>query len=448
MAGRQIGITTELPRVLSLRDATMLVVSSVIGVGIFFTPGSIAKVLPNAPWFFAAWLVGGALSLAGALANAELGAMFPRAGGNYVYLRVAYHPMAGFLVGWLSFFSIFAGTVATLAIGFTLSLQSFVPLAPGAKIAVAIAMIWLTTGVNAYATRAGARLNTATAYLKIAALAALVILGPILGSGHTAAAPFSSAGSATVSGFGVALSPVIFSYLGWNASVYVAGEIAEPGQNLPRSLFWGLGICTTIYLLVTATFVYGLGMEKIVGMPDVGFQAGRVLFGERGSLVVAAMILASAFGCLNANTLVGPRIVYAMAQDRLFFRNAARLSETSRTPWVAVIAQSVTATVLVLVFTEMPRVLDYTTFAIVLATIADTTALYVLRRREPERERPYRAAGYPVVPMLYILANVGIAISMMVARPVECVTGLGVLFLGAPVYWLFARRRFPFVRID
>jgi APA family basic amino acid/polyamine antiporter len=275
-----------------------------------------------------------------------------------------------------------------------------------------------------------------------------VILGPILGSGHTAAAPFSSAGSATVSGFGVALSPVIFSYLGWNASVYVAGEIAEPGRNLPRSLFWGLGICTTIYLLVTATFVYGLGMEKIVGMPDVGFQAGRVLFGEKGSLVVAAMILASAFGCLNANTLVGPRIVYAMAQDRLFFRDAARLSETSRTPWVAVIAQSMTATVLVLVFTEMPRVLDYTTFAIVLATIADTTALYVLRRREPERERPYRAAGYPVVPMLYILANVGIAISMMVARPVECLTGLGVLFLGAPVYWLFARRHFPFVQID
>jgi basic amino acid/polyamine antiporter, APA family len=441
MAGREIEITTELPRVLSLRDATMLVVSSVIGVGIFFTPGSVAKVLPNAPWFFAAWLVGGALSLAGALANAELGAMFPRAGGNYVYLRAAYHPMAGFLVGWLSFFTIFAGTVATLAIGFTLSLQSFVPLGPGAKIAVAIATIWLTTGVNAYATRAGARLNTATAYLKIATLVALVILGPILGGGHTAAAPFSSAGSATVSGFGVALSPVIFSYLGWNASVYVAGEIAEPGRNLPRSLFWGLGICTTIYLLVTATFVYGLGMEKIVGMPDVGVQAGRVLFGEKGSLVVAAMILASAFGCLNANTLVGPRIAYAMAQDRLFFRDAARLSETSRTPWVAVIAQSVTATVLVLVFTEMPRVLDYTTFAIVLAAIADTTALYVLRRREPERERPYRAAGYPVVPMLYILANVGIAISMMVARPVECVTGLGVLFLGAPVYWLFARRR-------
>ena len=148
MAGREIEITTELPRVLSLRDATMLVVSSVIGVGIFLTPGGVAKLLPQPGWFCAAWLAGGVLALAGALANAELGAMFPRAGGNYVYLRAAYHPMAGFLVGWLSFFTIFAGTVATLAIGFTLSLQSFVPLGPGAKIAVAVAMIWLTTGVN------------------------------------------------------------------------------------------------------------------------------------------------------------------------------------------------------------------------------------------------------------------------------------------------------------
>lgn len=431
----------ELPRVLSLRDATMLVVSSVIGVGIFFTPGSVAKVLPNAPWFFAAWLAGGVLALAGALANAELGAMFPHAGGNYVYLRAAYHPMAGFLVGWLSFFAIFAGTVATLAIGFTLSLQSFVPLGPRGQAAVAVAMIWLTTAVNAYATRAGARLNTITAYLKIAALVAVVVLGPILGAGRVAEAPFASAGSATISSFGVALSPVIFSYLGWNASVYVAGEIENPGRNLPRSLFWGLGICTTIYLLVTATFVYALGMKRIVGTPDVGFQAGRVLFGDKGSLVVSAMMLGSVFGCLNANTLVGPRIAYAMATDGLFFRGAARLSKTSRTPWAAVVAQSVTATLLVLRFEHLSRVLDYTTFAIVLATIADTTALYVLRRREPERARPYRAAGYPIVPLLYVVAHVGIAFSLVAARPKECLTGLGVLLLGAPVYWLFARRR-------
>ncbi len=435
----------ELPRVLTLRDATMLVVSSVIGVGIFLTPGGVAKLLPHPAWFCAAWLAGGILALAGALANAELGAMFPRAGGNYVYLRAAYHPMAGFLVGWLSFFAIFAGTVATLALGFTISLSSFVTLGPTSKLVIAIAVIWTATAVNAYATRAGARLNTITGYAKVAALLVLVFVGPIIGHHRAAELPLASTGSASVSGFGVALSPVIFSYLGWNASVYVAGEIESPGRNLPRSLFWGLGICTAFYLMVNGTYVYAVGMEALAGgengMAAVGFQAGKVLFGPSGSLVVAGMMLVSIFGCLNANVLVGPRIAYAMAADGLFFRAAAHLSHASRTPWVAVVVQAVTATLLVLVFDEFPKVLDYTTFAIVLATIADTSALYVLRVRQPDRPRPYRAAGYPVVPLLYILANVAICFSMIRARPVECLTSLGVLAAGAPVYLLFARRR-------
>src|SRR4051794_11201235 len=202
MADRE-GAVEELPRILTLRDATMLVVSSVIGVGIFLTPGDVAKQFPTPFWFFFAWLLGGALALAGALANAELGAMFPKAGGNYVYLTAAYHPMAGFMVGWLSFFGIFAGTVATLAIGFTISLSNLVPLAPVAKMAVAITVIWIASAVNAYATRAGAGLNTSTAYLKIAALVLLVVLGPILGRGRTAPDPLTSQGTASLASFGV-----------------------------------------------------------------------------------------------------------------------------------------------------------------------------------------------------------------------------------------------------
>lgn len=435
--------TTELPRVLSLRDATMLVVSSVIGVGIFLTPGGVAKLLPEPGWFCAAWLAGGVLALAGALANAELGAMFPRAGGNYVYLRAAYHPMAGFLVGWLSFFAIFAGTVATLALGFTISLGSFVTLGPTSKLVVAIAVIWIATIVNAYATRAGARLNTVTGYLKVAALVVIVFVGPIIGHGRAAPSPLETSGVATLSGFGVALSPVLFSYLGWNASVYVAGEIESPGKNLPRSLFLGLGICTAFYLLVNGTYIYALGMKALSSDqgPPVGFAAGKVLFGASGSDVVAAIMLVSIFGCLNANVLVGPRIAYAMATDGLFFRGAARLSATSQTPWIAVVVQATMATALVLVFNKFSKALDYTTFAIVVATIADTSALYVLRFRDPERARPYRAAGYPWVPALYILANLAIAFSMVRAKPVECLTSLGVLLAGAPVYLLFVARR-------
>lgn len=438
----------ELPRILTLRDATMLVVSSVIGVGIFLTPGGVANLLPHPAWFAAAWVAGGVLAFAGALANAELGAMFPRAGGNYVYLRAAYHPMAGFLVGWLSFFAIFAGTVATLAVGFTISLSSFVEVGPTAALAIAIALIWGATAVNAYATRAGAKLNTATAYLKIAALVAVVVLGPILGHSRAASNPFASTGTVAFGDFGAALGPVIFSYLGWNASVYVAGEIDRPGRNLPRSLFWGLALCTTIYLFVTMTFVYAVGMTAMSagdeGMPAVGPVAGGVLFGSIGGRLVAAIMLVSIFGCLNANVLVGPRIAYAMAKDGLFFRVAASLSERAKTPWVAVLVQAVTASLLVLIFRgNLRRVLEYTTFAIVLATIADTSALYVLRFRDPDRARPYRAAGYPWVPALYILANGAIAVSMVRARPTECLTSLAVLLAGVPVYLLFAARRSP-----
>ncbi len=436
--------TQELPRVLTLRDATMLVVSSVIGVGIFLTPGDVAKEFPSASSFFLAWLLGGALALAGALANAELGAMFPKAGGNYVYLTAAYHPMAGFMVGWLSFFAIFAGTVATLAIGFTISLSSLVTLTPIAKTGVAIAVIWIASAFNAYATKAGAALNTSTAYLKIAALVLLVVLGPILGSGRTSPEPLASEGTASLSSFGVGLSPVLFSYLGWNASVFVAGEIEKPGKNLPRSLFLGLGICTAIYVLVTATYVYALGMRALPGMPVVGIQAGQVLFGKSGGPILAVIMMASIFGTVNANVLVGPRIAYAMATDRLFFRIAGRLN-SERTPHVAVIGQAIVATILVIAFRanekSLGEVLNYTTFAIVLATIADTTALYVLRLREPDRDRPYRAKGYPVVPLLYIVANVAIAISMVIGKPVECLTSVAVLLAGAPIYLLFRLRR-------
>lgn len=437
----------ELPRMLSVRDATMLVVSSVIGVGIFLTPGEVAEHFPTASSFFLAWLLGGVLALAGALANAELGAMLPRAGGSYVYLRAAYHPIVGFMVGWLSFFSIFAGTVATLAVGFTLSLSSFVTLSASAKMAVAIAIIWIASAVNAWATRAGAALNTSGAYLKIAALVLLVVLGPILAGDRVAAAPLASDRAPSLASFGVGLAPIVFSYLGWNASVFVAGEIHAPEKNVPRSLLWGLGICTAIYLLVTATYVMAVGMSALPGMPVAGVEAGVVLFGPKGGAIIAAIMMASIFGTVSATVLAGPRIAYAMAVDGLFFKSAARLNRQG-TPAAAVIGQALAATALVLAFQadsdSLGKVLSYATFATVLGTMADTTALYVLRVREPNAARPYRAAGYPVVPLFYILANLAIAISLVVAKPIECLTSVGVLLAGVPIYFAFeARRRRP-----
>jgi APA family basic amino acid/polyamine antiporter len=404
----------------------------VIGSGIFLTPGAIASHLPHPGAILLVWLVGGLLSLAGALANAELGAMFPRAGGDYVYLREAFHPAAGFLVGWLSFFVIYAGTIATLAAGFAAGLAHFVPLGPREQLAVAVALTLAASCLNYAGVRWGARANNLTAAVKIAALAAFAVLGPALGAGSAAnLRPLvEGAGGLSAAGFGLALSPVLFSYLGWNSSVYVASEIRDPGRNVPRSLFLGVAICTAIYLCLNAVYLYAIPVEALRGEPNAGEAAARALFGATGGTLLALFVLASILGTLNASVLVGPRIAYAMALDRLFFAGVDRAHAVYRTPAGAIL----------LALGTFERALDYTTFAIVLATMADVAALFRLRRTRPQQRRPYRAWGYPAVPALYLLANAAVAGALLAGRPRECAIGLAIALAGLPFYALFARR--------
>jgi APA family basic amino acid/polyamine antiporter len=427
---------------LTLTDATMLVVSSVIGVGIFLTPGVVAAHLPHPGLFLTAWLAGGLLSLAGALANAELGAMYPHAGGDYVYLREAYHPAAGFLVGWLSFFVIYAGTIATLATGFAEGLAAFIDLDELGKMVVAVALTLFTSWVNYVGVRSGARFNNVTGAIKLLALATLMMAGPLVGRGEWLhLRPLLQGASAvSPSAFGLALPPILFTYLGWNASVYVASEIHNPGRNVPRSLFSGLTVCTAVYVGLNAIYLYALPVSALRGEVRVGEAAARALFGAAGGTIMAALVLASVLGCLNATILAGPRIAYAMALDGLFFRGVHRVHEAYHTPHVAIVVQALTTIGLIVLLRSFPSVLDYTTFAIVLATMADTTALYALRRRQPTRHRPYRAWGYPLVPALYLIANACIAAAMLRGRPKECVIALAVTATGAPFYAWFARR--------
>jgi APA family basic amino acid/polyamine antiporter len=431
-----------LARELGLWDATLLVVSGVIGSGIFLTPGAIAGQLPHPGAILAAWLAGGLLSLAGALANAELGAMFPRAGGDYVYLREAFHPAAGFLVGWLSFFVIYAGTIATLAAGFADGLGHFVPLGPRGELAVAVALTLGSSALNYVGVRWGARANNVTAVFKLAALAAFVLIGPFAGKGDAAnLLPLASGlGALSWAGFGLALSPVLFSYLGWNSSVYVASEIRDPGRNVPRSLFLGLALCTAIYLLVNAVYLYAIPAPELAQVGNAGEAAARALFGPASGSVLALFVLASILGTLNATVLVGPRIAYAMALDRLFFAGVDRAHAEFRTPSVAIAVQAGVATAILLALETFESALQYTTFAILLATMADVAALFRLRRAQPARPRPYRAWGYPVVPALYFLANAGVAGALLYGRPTECALSLGLALLGLPFYAYFARR--------
>ncbi|MEB2286232.1 MAG: hypothetical protein B6D46_11505 [Polyangiaceae bacterium UTPRO1] len=430
----------RLAREFGTYDTTMLVVSSVIGSGIFLTPAAIARLLPNPGLVLAAWIAGGLLSLAGALANAELGAMFPRAGGDYVYLREGWHPAAGFLVGWLSFFVIYAGTVASLAVAFGEAVAAHLGLGAPGVLVLAVAATVGTSAINYVGVRRGVQVNNLGGWLKLVGAALFVGAALVLGGGDAARLRPLVAGAAAaapLSAFGLALSPVLFTYLGWNAPVYVASEIRDPERTLPRALFLGLGLCMLAYLALNAVYLYALPLSALAVEPDAGTAAATALFGAAAGRCVGFFVIGSILGTLHATILVGPRIAYAMALDGLFIGGASAVHPEYRTPHRAIVAQALAAMALLLVLRRFPSVLDYTTFAIVLATMADTAVLYRLRRRRPELHRPYRAWGYPWIPGLYLIANAGVAAAMLVGRPLECAIGLGVLLAGWPFYlWL------------
>ena len=428
----------RLARELGTVDTTMLVVASVIGSGIFLTPAAIAGLLPHPGLILAAWLFGGLLSLAGALANAELGAMFPRAGGDYVYLRAGFHPAAGFLVGWLSFFVIYAGTVASLAAAFAEALAPHLGLGTPGIVALAIAATIATSGVNYLGVRRGVQLNNWTSWLKLGGITAFVAAAAVAGGGDaTRLRPLvaGAADAAPLAAFGLALSPVLFTYLGWNAPVFVASEIHDPSRTLPRALFLGLALCTLTYVGLNLVYLYALPLDALRAAPNAGAAAAEMLFGSNAGRLMSGFVIVSILGTLNATILVGPRIAYAMALDGLFVGGAHEVHPDYRTPHRAIVVQGVVAITLLLVLRRFPSVLDYTTFAIVLATMADTAVLYRLRWTRPDWTRPYRAWGYPVVPALYLVANAAIAVAMVLGRPLECAIGIGVLLAGLPFYW-------------
>ena len=291
--------------------------------------------------------------------------------------------------------------------------------------------------------RWGARVNNVTSYAKIAALIAFALLGPLFGTGQAGnLLPLvSGADGLSLAAIGLAFSPVLFSYLGWNASVYVASEIERPERNVPASLFVGLGICTLLYMIVNAVYLFALPIDALGQSANAGEAAARALFGPVAGSLVAGFVVVSILGTLNATVLVGPRIAYAMALDDLFPAGVDRAHPRFGTPHRAIVVQALVSAALIAFLETFQSVLDSTTFAIVLASIADVLALFALRRRQPQRRRPYRALGHPWVPALYVAASCAIAVAMLAGRPRECAVGLACLATGLPFYWLFSRRR-------
>jgi len=454
-----------LVRGLGLFDATMLIVGSVIGSGIFVAPSIMAGYTQSPGLLLGLWILGGMLTMFGALAYGELAAAMPRAGGQYVFLSRAFSPLWGFLYGWTLLFAINTGFIAAVSVAFAKYLGVFFPSVGEGTIlfglggrpfssaqAVALVVIVALTWINITGLRTGARVQNLFTVAKVAAVAALVILA--LGLGKGSAANFSSPAGLFVLGpegvklglfaaMAVAMSKALFAYDAWNSVTFAAEEMREPERNLVRSLLYGtLGI-TLVYCAAVAVYIYMVPVGEMAGIKDnrIAAEAAQRMMGTTGVAFIAIAILISAFGCVNGLVLAGARVVYAMARDGLFFPSGAAIHPVYRTPSRALVIQGVVAGLLTLTGTYSD-LLTLTAFSSLLFNTLTVVGLFVLRRREPDLPRPYHAWGYPVLPSLYVVVSLFFLFFILKGDPRNSGLGLLLTALGLPAY-LYWRRRLP-----
>jgi APA family basic amino acid/polyamine antiporter len=446
-----------LERRLGPLDAAAIIVSNVIGGGILFTAPLVAASVPDAWWFLLTWLAGGLLALAGAMAYAELAALRPRAGGEYVYLREAYGPLAAFLTGWTSFVAGFSGAVAVSAVVLADYLGRFVPLAasrtplvtvplPVVPLTVtpqaltAILVIALMSWVHLRGVGPGRLMSNLLASLKVSALVLFIVLGVSLGVGSVE--HFETSGGVPAGGWLLALIPVMFTYSGWNAASYVAEEIRDPGRNVPRALALGTIAVITIYVALNAVYVYVFPLATLAALE--GSVLDRVadrLLGSAAGDVMGIVAIISLAASISAMVFAGPRVYYAMARDGLFFARAGRVHQRYRTPAASIVAQAAWSAVLVL-SAKADALVGYTGFAVVLFSGIAGAALFVLRRRNPDEPRPFRAWGYPLAPGIFVGVSALILLNAIWRSPGPTGAGVLVILAGLPLYaWLRSASR-------
>jgi APA family basic amino acid/polyamine antiporter len=453
-------LTTQpaLKRRLGPYDAAAIIVSNVIGGGIlFFSPG-IAASVPS-PWpFLAVWATGGALAFAGAMAYAELAVMRPKAGGEYVYLDAAFGRPAAFLTGWTSFVAGFSGAIATTAMIFAFYLVRFMPagtvtsepwfvvplpwisLTFSAQTLVAIAVIALMAAIHIRGIGPGRIVGNILAALKVTALLLFIAVGLSFGTGSSANLQVG-AGPVTATSWLLALVPVMFAYSGWNAASYVAEEIRDPSRNVPIALAVGTAAVIVIYVLLNVLYLYVLPIGELAAVKgSVLDVVAERLLGERAGDILGIVSLVSLAASISAMTIAGPRVYYAMARDGVFLPAAAEIHPRYQTPAKSIIAQSVWSVVLVL-SGSADALGRYTGFAVVLFAGVAVLALFVLRAREPNTPRAFKALGYPIVPGIFAVASVLIVVNAIVRDPRTSGAGLLIMGAGIPLYLWFARGR-------
>jgi basic amino acid/polyamine antiporter, APA family len=437
-------MTRSLDRTLSLKDLVFIVIGTVIGSGIFLVPGAVLTQSQGGVGLaLLVWFVAGILSLLGAFTYGELGAMRPDAGGLYVYIRDAFGPLFAFLYGWMMFIVGASGAVATLAVAFTNYAGQFVPLSPVAAKVLAVAMIALVMIINVRGTRQGANVQNYSTALKAAAIVVMSVLLLSVGNGFSAAEmrwwPENVTTGTIVGGVGLAMIAVLWAYEGWHYVTFSAGEAMNPQRTFPRGIVAGTVVVIVLYLLANIAYIAALGPAGVMQSNRVAAEAMGMHFGDAAGKAIAAVILVSIFSAANGLTLTAPRLYYAMARDGLFFQRLAEVSPRFGTPAVAIVTSSVWGMVLAATGT-FTQLLTYVIFMGWVFFALAAVSIFTYRKREPNAHRPFRTPGYPVTPILFIVAALAIVINTLVTQPVRGFIGLGGVALGIPIYYVWRSR--------
>jgi basic amino acid/polyamine antiporter, APA family len=432
-----------LARTLGLRDLIMLVIGGVIGSGIFLVPGAIQRQVNGSVGLaMLVWVAGGLLSLVGALTYGELAAMKPEAGGLYIYIRDCFGRLPAFLYGWTLFLVIATGGIATLAVAFSAYLGNVVPLTPfGAKLA-SVAMIGVITVVNIYGTRESSDLQNWTTYTKIVLILGMSAVLLWLGRGFHGSGNIlwpERINASLISSFGLAMIAALWSYEGWQFASFSAGEAAHPQRDFPRAFFYGTLSLTVIYVIAALSYVAALGPAAAARSDTIAATAMAVILGPTAAKFVAFLVMISTFSAANSIQLTAPRVYYAMAGDRLFFRKMAEVHPRFRTPAFAILTAGVWAAILACLG-SFQQLFTYVIFTGWIFYGLAGASIFVYRRRMPGATLPYRVPGYPWTPAIFVLATAALVVNAIFSRPTGAVAGLCVVFAGAPAYLIWRTR--------
>ena len=450
------GRHVKLKRQLGLFDSSMMVIGIVIGSGIFMTTGLMADALPSASLILIVWVLGGIQMIAGALTFAELGAAMPRAGGQYVYLREAFGHLPAFLFGWVAFSAYVTGTNAAIAVAIAEHLGSFYPILSthsnlvnignfGLSVGqlVAVSLLVVLSVVNYLGVILGKWVQNIFTVLKIGSILLFALAGIFISTGNQINFSLNPTGmgfGSIITGIGIALVAVNWTVGGWEYVTFTAGEIKNPKRNLPLALFIGTLVILVLYLLINITYLKALPMNALAGEIKVGEATAKALYGQDIAGLFIIVVIISMFGALNGNILVGARVTYAMAKDNLFFPSAAKVHPKNHTPGNAIIIQGVWSSILALsgTFEELITLVVFVNF---MMWITAASTVFVLRKKQPDLDRPYKVWGYPYIPAFFILLSTAIMINIFFTAPAQSFLGIGLTLIGVPAYLFWIKNK-------